>query len=106
MRATNSCKANILVKLLQCERVLEAVASLIELLCPLVFHNAIFAVCEKHRSFVWRQQLHISAQLSPTTLPAGGDFKRKTHRPLALTKRKQTNPLRHRKIVKTKGGFI
>ena len=58
---------------------MEEVASLIELLCLLVFHNAIFAVCEKHRSFVW-QQLHISAQLSSSTLPAGSNFNRKTKR--------------------------
>jgi len=56
----------------------EEVTSLIKLLCLLVFHNAIFVVCDKHRSFVW-QQLHISAQLSPSTLPAGGNFKRKMH---------------------------
>ena len=88
MRATNSCKGNILVKLLRCECVVEEVASLIELLWLLVFHNAIFTVCEKRCRFVWHQQLHVSAQLSPTTLPAGGNFKRTTHRLLAPTKRK------------------
>jgi len=44
--------------------VVEAVASLIELLCLLVFRNAMFAVCKKQRSFVWHHQLHISVQCS------------------------------------------